>query len=78
MFLSKGEKEASSTGKIIKKIRVKALASLPAILGSVISWVLNMLKKGVLFMAEYTYAFITFIATIIGYWIYEQVTKKKR
>ena len=64
--------------RLLKKLGAKALSSLPAILGSVISWVLNMLKKGILFMAEYTYAFITFIATIIGYWIYEQIKKKKR
>ena len=64
--------------RLLKKLGAKALSSLPTILGSVISWVLNKIKKGILFMAEYTYAFITFIATIIGYWIYEQIKKKKR
>ena len=64
--------------RLLKKLGAKALSSLPAILGSVISWVLNKIKKCILFMAEYTYAFITFIATIIGYWIYEQIKKKKR
>ena len=61
--------------RLLKKLGVKALSSLPAILGSVISWVLNMFRKVVELAARYTYAFITFIATIIGYWIYEQVTK---
>ena len=64
--------------RLLKKLGAKALSSLPTILGSVISWVLNKIKKGILFMAEHTYAFITFIATIIGYWIYEQIKKKKR
>ena len=72
------KKKLQALARLLKKLGVKALASLPAILGSVISWVLNMLKKGVEFAAQHVYAFITFVCGIVGYWIYEQVTKKKR
>ena len=67
------KKKLQALARLLRKLG----ASLPAILGSIVSWVLNMLKKGVLFMAEHTYAFITFIAGLVGYWIYEQITKKR-
>ena len=72
------KKKLQALARLLGKLGSNALASLPAIIGSIISWVLNMLKKGVLFLAEYTYAFIAFIATIIGYYLFELLRKKKR
>ena len=59
--------------RLLSKLGSKALAILPQIIGGIASWVLNMLKKVVEFAAEYTYAFIMFIATIIGYYLFEQM-----
>ena len=64
--------------RLLGKLAGTALATLPSIIGSIISWVLNMLKKVVGFAAEYTYAFITLLCGILGYWIVEQFSKKKR
>ena len=64
--------------RLLGKLAGTALATLPSILGSIVSWVLNMLKKVVGFAAEYTYAFITLLCGILGYWIVEQFSKKKR
>ena len=64
--------------RLLGKLAGTALATLPTIIGSVVSWVLNMLKKVVGFAAEYTYAFITLLCGILGYWIVEQFSKKKR
>ena len=58
--------------RLLGKLAGTALATLPSIIGSIISWVLNMLKKVVGFAAEYTYAFITLLCGILGYWIVEQ------
>ena len=64
--------------RLLGKLAGTALATLPSIIGSIVSWVLNMLKKVVGFAAEYTYAFITLLCGILGYWIVEQFSKKKR
>ena len=64
--------------RLFGKLAGTALATLPSIIGSIVSWVLNMLKKVVGFAAEYTYAFITLLCGILGYWIVEQFSKKKR
>ena len=64
--------------RLFGKLAGTALATLPSILGSIVSWVLNMLKKVVGFAAEYTYAFITLLCGILGYWIVDQFSKKKR
>ena len=64
--------------RLLGKLAGKALAILPSIIGSIVSWVLNMLKSVVGFAAEYTYAFITLLCGILGYWIVEQFGKKKR
>ena len=63
--------------RLLGKLAGTALATLPSIIGSIVSWVLNMLKKVVGFAVEYTYAFITLLCGIIGYWIVEELGKKK-
>ena len=70
------KKKLQALARLLRKLGSKALSSLPAIIGSIVSWVLNMHKKGVLFMAEHMYAFITFITGITLYWIYEQIIKR--
>ena len=64
--------------RLLGKLAGKALATLPSIIGSIVSWMLNMLKKVVGFAVEYTYAFIALLCGIIGYWIVEEFGKKKR
>ena len=64
--------------RLLGKLAGTALATLPSIIGRIVSWVLNMLKKVVGFAVEYTYAFITLLCGILGYWIVEQFSKKKR
>ena len=64
--------------RLLGKLAGTALATLPTIIGNIVSWVLNMLKKVVGFAAEYTYAFITLLCGILGYWIVNQFSKKKR
>ena len=72
------KKNLKALARLLGKLAGKALATLPSIIGSIISWVLNMLKKIVGFAAENTYVFITFLCGILGYWIVEQFSKKKR
>ena len=62
----------NALARLLGKLGSKALAALPSIIGSIISWVLNMLKKGVEFAAQHVYAFITFVCGIVGYWIYSR------
>ena len=64
--------------RLLGKLGAKALASLPAILGSAVSWVLGMIKKAVEFTAQHVYMFITFIAGLVGYLIYDQIRGKKK
>ena len=64
--------------RLLGKLAGTASATLPSIIGSIVSWVLNILKKGVEFAVEYTYAFITLLCGILGYWIVDQLGKKKR
>ena len=64
--------------RLLGKLAGTALATLPSIIGNIVSWVLNMLKKVVGFAAEYTYAFITLLCGILSYWIVKQFSKKKR
>ena len=72
------KKNLTALARLLGKLASKALAILPTIIGSIVSWLLNILKKVVGFAAEYTYVFITFICGILGYWIVEQLGKKKR
>ena len=72
------KKKLKALARLLGKLAGKALATLPSIIGSIVSWLLNMLKKVVGFAAEYTYAFITLLCGILGYWIVEQFSKKKR
>ena len=67
------KKNLTALVRLLGKLASKALAILPTIIGSIVSWVLNILKKVVGFAAEYTYVFITFICSILGYWIVEQI-----
>ena len=57
----------------LKRLAGKAAAALPGIIGSIIGAVLNYLSKAVGFLAKNTWAVITLITGIIGYWIYEKV-----
>ena len=74
----KVKNKLKALARLLGKLAGTALATLPSIIGSIVSWVLNMLKKVVGFAAEYTYAFITLLCGILGYWIVEQFSKKKR
>ena len=64
--------------RLLGKLGAKTLSSFPAMIGSIVSWVLGMLKKTVEFTAQHVYMFITFIATIIGYYLFEQIHGKKK
>ena len=65
------KKKLQALARLLGKLGAKALASLPAILGSIISWVLGMFRKVVELAARYTYVFITFITTIIEYYLFD-------
>ena len=58
----------------LKRLAGKAAAALPGIIGSVIGAVLNYLSKAVGFLAKNTWAVITLIIGIIGYWLYRKLT----
>ena len=51
--------------RLFGKLAEKAAAALPGIIGSVVSWLLNTLKKVVGFAAEHVWAFIVFVVGLV-------------
>ena len=58
--------------RLLGKLAEKAAAALPGIIGSVVSWLLNTLKKVVSFAAEHVWAFIVFVVGLV----FTYITKK--
>ena len=64
--------------RLFGKLAGKAAAALPEIIGSVVSAILNFLKKTVSFLAEHTWATIVGIVSFIGYLLYQNLVVKRR
>ena len=63
--------------RLLGKLAGKAGAALPGIIGSIVSGILNFLKKAVGFLAEHVWLLIVFVAGFIRSWIWREVSKKK-
>ena len=51
--------------RLLGKLASKAASALPGIIGSIVSWLLNTLKKVVGFAAEHIWAFVVFATGLI-------------
>ena len=63
--------------RVIGRLAGKAAAALPGIIGSIITGVLNFLKKVVTAAAGHVWLFLTSIATLIGYRLLYPPERKK-
>ena len=59
----------------LKRLAGKAVATLPAIVGSVIGETLSFLEKAIGFVAEHTWVLIVFVAGLVGWWLMQKVRK---
>ena len=59
----------------LKRLAVKAVEALPAIVGSVVLAILSFLVKAVGFVAEQTWALIILVSGIIIIWLMQRVKK---
>ena len=59
----------------LKRLAGKAVATLPAIVGSVIGETLSFLEKAIGFVAEHTWVLIVFVAGLFGWWLMQKVKK---
>ena len=64
--------------RLLGRLAQKAAAALPGIIGSIIAGVLNFLKSALGLAADHITAFITFIAGLIGYKLYELLFQKPK
>ena len=61
----------------LKRLAEKAAEALPAIVGSVVGAILSFLGKAVGFVGEHTWAFIVFVAGLIGVWVMQRVNQAR-
>ena len=59
------QKQLKNLADLIGKLGEKLANALPGILGSIVSWLFSLLKKATLFVAEYVWVFIVFIAGLL-------------
>ena len=71
------KKTLRSLASLLGKLGKKALESLPAIIGTIVSFLLNLAKKTVGFLADNTLALIIGFVTIIFYIIKNNIYDKK-
>ena len=64
------KKSLASLARLFGKLAKWALSALPGALGSIVSWIFNLLKTVVLKAAEHVYATIGFIAAFLSYLIF--------
>lgn len=64
--------------RLLGRIAGKAAAALPGIIGSIIAGVLNFLKKVVTAAAGHVWIFLSSLATLVGYTIYQHIRKKRK
>ena len=65
-------------GRLLGKLAGKAAAALPGIIGSIVSGILNFLKKAVGFLAEHVWLLILFVAGLVGSWLMNETARKKK
>ena len=66
------KKSLTSLARLFGKVAKWALSALPGALGSIISWIFNMLKTVVSKVAEHAYAAIGFGAAVISYYLFKK------
>ena len=66
------QNKLKALARLLGKLAEKAAAALPGIIGSIVSWLLNTLKKVVGFAAEHVWAFIVFVVGLV----FTYITKK--
>ena len=59
------QNKLKALGRLLGKLASKAAASFPGIIGTIVSWLLNTLKKVVGFASEYVWPFIVFTTGLI-------------
>ena len=64
--------------RLLGRIVGKAAAALPGHIGSIIAGVLNFLKKVVTAAAGHVWIFLSSLATLIGYTIYQHINSPDR
>ena len=64
--------------RLLGRLAQKAAAALPGIIGSIIAGALNFLKSALGFAAEHITAFLTFMAGLIGYKLYQALFQKPK
>ena len=69
------EEQIESSIALLRKLADKALASLPGIIGSIISWILNRAKEVIGWLSQNLWALITGIGVLIYTYF---VTKTRR
>ena len=65
------KKSLKSLARLFGKVAKWALKALPGALGSIISWIFNMLKTVVTKAAEHAYAFIGFAVAVVSYYLFK-------
>ena len=77
---SKNGSKTSSKLSLDFSVRIagKAAAALPGIIGSIITGVLDSLKKVVTAAAGHVWIFLSSLATLIGYTIYQHINSPDR
>ena len=63
--------------RLFGKLAQKLAAALPGIIGSIVSWLLNLLKKVTLFAAEHIWLFIAGVVGLIITFLMKEVKNKK-
>ena len=70
--------QLKALARLLGKLAGKAAAALPGLIGSIISGILNFLKKAVGFLAQHVWLVIVFLVGLVSSWIWREVGKKKR
>jgi hypothetical protein len=72
------QKQLKALARLFGKLAEKLGAALPGIIGNIISWFLNLLKKSALFIAEHVWLFIVFVVGLTGSWLLKKVNSKNK
>ena len=66
------QKSLTSLAKLFGRVAKWALSALPGAIGSIISWIFNMLKKGVVYLSQHAYAAIGFAVAVVSYLLFKK------
>ena len=69
--------QLKALARLLGKRAGRLAAALPGLIGSIISGILNFLKKAVGFVAEHVWFLIVFIVGLVSSWIWRELSKKK-